>query len=86
MITLNEYIVVEPIDREQEEQENLFLKAPDLGFYGIPNRGVIKFVQEGIGLGVGETIIFDEYTPRGFKWNGEKYLPIHSSKVLGVIS
>ncbi len=85
MRALNSYILVEPLDRDDELREFSVLSVPKSEFAGLPTRGIVKFVAKGIDIRPGQVVVFDEYNPSGFKWGGEKFLHIHEDKIRGVL-
>lgn len=83
MIALNDYVIVDPITRVDDLNEAL-TKLEIQTEEGSPHKGVV--VAKGdkceLEIAVGDTIVFDELHPRGFKHGDQGYLFIKSEFVI----
>ncbi len=87
------FVAFQPlIDRKTESG---FLVPPPKQ-EGMPNRGVILALADDAKLeyktlegevkklAVGDFVVYDEHSPDGFKWQGNKIIPVHKDHLLGV--
>jgi len=87
IIPLNNYIIVEPIDRDDSFNEELQnFSMPPSEYVGVPNIGVVKAVEENkYSIKPGDKIIFDNPRPHGLWLDGTRLLPITLKEVRGLL-
>lgn len=90
---LGKWVFIDPIRRSEQFADELKDRA-GLEFQakaeGAPFMGIIKQigteVPDDFPYSVGTKVIFDEPSPNGINWKGEKFIPVDYSKILAEVS
>lgn len=90
---LNGFILVEPMDHQdfqatknRLEKAGLFIgDAPKM--QGPPNQGIVRAIAEDIAdIKVGDHVVFNEPSPKGFKHDEVGLLPLKLEQICGVVN
>lgn len=90
MKPLNDFVIVEPIERNDEIKQqfkHIVVQAPKN--QGQPLKGFVRFISDELQdtqYKIGDTVVFKEDQPSGFKYDGVGYFALHHKQILGVIN
>lgn len=81
---LNGIVLIEYTPRQESQTASGLLIAKPK-HEGLPNKGVVLAVAEGIEeVKVGDFVYYNDEQPEGFKWNGHNVIPVKIENILAI--